>query len=76
MILKRLEDEVKLQVQLEDGRLQVLAVDPQHAIRESRGAEGKDAGIQRKEKSIQKRGLKKLSRLKQAGAYSKKRIPT
>ena len=43
-----LEDEGKVQVQLEDGRL-VAVADPQNVIREAtRGAEGKDAGLQRK----------------------------
>ena len=41
-----------------------------HAPREAtRGAEGWAAGLQRKEKAIQKRRLRKLSRIKRAGEY-------
>ena len=48
-----------------------------HAQREAtRGAEGWAAGLQRKEKAIQKRRLRKLSRIKRAGEYWGKRSPT
>jgi hypothetical protein len=48
-----------------------------HAPREAtRGAEGWAAGLQRKEKAIQKRRLRKLSRFKRAGEYWKKGSPT
>jgi hypothetical protein len=48
-----------------------------HAPREAtRGAEGLAAGLQRKEKAIQKRRLRKLSRIKRAGEYWKKGPPT
>ena len=48
-----------------------------HAHREaSRGAEGWATGLQRKEKAIQKRRLRKLSRIKRAGEYWEKRSPT
>jgi len=41
-----------------------------HVPRElTRGAEGKEAGLQKKEKAIQKRRLRKISRLKRAGEY-------
>ena len=46
-------------------------------IREpTRGAEGREAGLQRKAKSIQKRRLRKSSRIKRAGASWVKRSPT
>ena len=48
-----------------------------HAHREaSKGAEGWAIGLQRKEKAIQKRRLRKLSRIKRAGEYWEKRSPT
>ena len=48
-----------------------------HARREAtRGAQGWAAGLQRKEKAIQKRRLRKLSRIKRAGEYWEKRSPT
>lgn len=48
-----------------------------HAHREaSRGPEGWATGLQRKEKAIQKRRLRKLSRIKRAGKYWEKRSPT
>ena len=58
LVLKWLEGKGKFQVQLENGFL--VAVAPENAIREpTRGAEGREAGLQRKEKSIQKRVLRK-----------------
>ena len=54
-----------------------VAVAPEHAIREpTRGAEGRAAGLQRKDKLIKKRRLKKISRLKRAGGYWKAGSPT
>ncbi len=65
-MLKWLEGKGKFQVQLENGLL--LAVAPENVILElTGGAEGRDTGLQRKGNSIQKRRLRKLSRLKRAG---------
>ena len=62
LVVRWLEEKGKFQVQLENGRL--VAVAPEHAIREAtRGAEGREAGLQTKDKSIKKRRLKKISRL-------------
>ena len=48
----------------------IVADAPEHATREAtRGAEGREAGLQKKEKAIQKRRLRKISRLKRAGEY-------
>ncbi len=53
-------------------RKKEAAVAPEQVIREpTRGAEGRGAGLQRKENSIQKRRLRKLSRIKRAGAHWK-----
>ena len=72
VVLRWLEDEGKVQVQLEDGRL-VAVADPQNAIREAaRGAEGREAELQRKDKMIKKRMLKEISRIKRAGDHWKK----
>ena len=66
-MLKWLEGKGKFQVQLENGFL--VGVAPENLIREpTRGAEGREAGLQRKEKSIQERRLRKTSRIKRAGA--------
>ena len=74
-MLKWLEGKGKFQVQLENGLL--VAVAPEHVIREpTRGAEGREAGWQRKDKLIKKRRLRKLSRIKRAGANWGKRSPT
>ena len=73
--MKWLEGKGKFQVQLENGFL--VAVARENVIREpTRGAEGREAGLQRKEKSIQKRRLRKLSRIKRAGSSWGKRSPT
>ena len=75
LVLKWLEGKGKFQVQLENGFL--VAVAPENVIREpTRGAEGREAGLQRKEKSIQERRLRKISRIKRAGASWVKRSPT
>ena len=75
VVLKWLEGKGKFQVQLENGFL--VAVAPENVIREpTRGAEGREAGLQRKEKSIQERRLRKISRIKRAGASWVKRPPT
>ena len=75
VVLKWLEGKGKFQVQLENGFL--VAVAPENVIREpTRGAEGREAGLQRKEKSIQERRLRKISRIKRAGASWVKRSPT
>ena len=51
LVLKWLEGKGKFQVQLENGFL--VAVAPENVIREpTRGEEGREAGLQRKEKSI------------------------
>ncbi len=63
------EDELKA---AEEGLVGTLPVADAlaHAPREAtRGAEGWAAGLQRKEKAIQKRRLRKLSRIKRAGEY-------
>ena len=58
-VLKWLEGKGKFQVQLENGFL--VAVAPENVIREpTRGAEGREAGLKRKEKSIQERRLRKI----------------
>ena len=58
LVLKWLEGKGKFQVQLENGLL--VAVAPEHVIREAtKGAEGREAGLQRKDKVIKKRRLKK-----------------
>ena len=73
--MRWLEDEGKVQAQLEDGRL-VAVADPQNVIREAtRGAEGREAEFQRKDKMIKKRMLKEISRIKRAGGYWKKGSP-
>ena len=70
-MLKWLEGKGKFQVQLENGL--IVAVAPKNAIRApTRGAEGSEAGLQRKDKLIKKRRLKEISRLKRAGEYWKK----
>ena len=51
----------------------------ERAVRDARqysGAEGREVGFQRKGKSIHKRRLRKLSRLKREGVYWVKRSPT
>ena len=74
-MLKWLEGKGKFQVQLENGFL--VGVAPENVIREpTRGAEGREAGLQRKEKSIQERRLSKISRIKRAGAAWVKRSTT
>ena len=74
VVLRWLEDQGKVQVQLEDGRLAVA--DPQNVIREAtRGAEGRESELQRKDKMIKKRTLKEISRIKRAGAHWKNRMP-
>ena len=74
-MLKWLEGKGKFQVQLENGFL--VAAAPENVIREpTRGAEGREAGLHRKDKSIQKRRLRKLRRIKRAGASWVKRSPT
>ena len=42
-------------------------VDEPEVRKITRGAEGKEAGLQKKEKAIQKRRLRKVSRLKRVG---------
>ena len=75
LVLKWLEGKGKFQVQLENGFL--VGVAPENVIREpTRGAEGREAGLQRKEKSIQERRLRKTSRIKRAGASWVKGSPT
>jgi len=75
LVLKWLEGKGKFQVQLESGLL--LAVAPEHLIQEpTEGAEGREAGWQTKVKLTQKRRLRKLSRMKRAKAYEKKRSST
>ena len=64
----------KFQVQLENGLL--VAVAPENLIREAtRGADGEDAGLQRKEKLIKKKRIKEVSRIKRTGAHWKKMMP-
>ena len=75
LVLKWLEGKGKFQVQLESGLL--LAVAPEHLIQEpTKGAEGREAGWQTKVKLTQKGRLRKLSRMKRAKAYEKKRSST
>ena len=74
LLLRWLEEEGKLQVLHEDGRL--IAVEPENVIREeTRGAVGKEVGTQRDEKILQKKRLRNISRIKRAGAHWKKRFP-
>ena len=66
--MRWLKDKGKFQVQLEDGLL--LAVAPENAIRqETKGAEGKEGGMKRKQKLKEKRRRRKVSRLKRARDY-------
>ena len=68
------QTELKDRKILKIRRKKEVAVAPEQVIREpTKGAEGRDAGLQRKEKSIQKRRLRKLSptQIKRAGAYWK-----
>ena len=70
--MRWLKDKFKFQVLLEDGLL--VAVAPENTIREeTRGAEGKERGMQRKEQLIKKRMIRKISRLKRAREYWEKR---